>query len=118
MEDTKLIGQATEDQIAAWKNMHKQGVYAIEVEGHVVYIKGFDRQTMKYALSQLRIKIDTESKVAELNMEQMVEIGEIGLQNGWIGGSEEIRTNDRLWTAAALQVGELFEIAEANIKKL
>lgn len=111
------IGQASSDQIAAWKRLHGD-VYEIGVEGHVGYVRGFDRSTMKFALSQLCMRIDPETKAAELNLEKMVELGEIGLKNCWLGGSEAILSNDRLFAAAALQVGELFEIAETTLKKL
>lgn len=112
-----LTGQATPDQIAAWKKLHGD-VYEITVDNHVGYVRGFDRATMKFALSQLKIKLDKDSQGAEVSVEKMIELGEIGLKNCWIGGSEEILGNDRLFMAAALQVGELFEIAETTLKKL
>jgi hypothetical protein len=117
MENKTLIGAATEEQIAAWKNIYGE-VYSIEVEGHVCYLKKFTRETMKYALSRLKIRIDSESNEAVMDMEKMLEIGEIGLQHGWIDGSEEIKTNDRMWVVAALQAAELFSLAETRLKKL
>jgi hypothetical protein len=112
-------GKASDEQIAAWKKMHGEGnIWEIEVEGNFCYVKGFDRQTMKLALSQLKMKINTEKKETEIDMQKMLEIGEIGLQNGWLGGSEEIKQNDRLWIAASMQVGELFDLAETKLKKL
>jgi hypothetical protein len=112
-----LTGQATPDQIAAWKKLHGD-VYEITVNNHVGYVRGFDRATMKFALSQLKIKLDKDSQGAEVSVEKMIELGEIGLKNCWIGGSDEILSNDRMFMAAALQVGELFEIAETTLKKL
>ena len=112
-----FIGKATEQQIEAWKKMWGD-VYEIQVADHVCYVKSFDRTTMKYALSQLKMKVNTETKEVQMDMEKMLEIGEIGLQNCWIGGSDEIKTNDRLFVAAAMQVGELFELAETKLKKL
>ena len=116
-KENELIGAATDEQIAAWKNIYGD-VHSIEVEGHVCYIKGFTRETVKYALSRLKIRIDSETNEAVMDVEKMLEIGEIGLQHCFIGGSEEIKTNDRLWIAAAMKVGELFDIAEAKLKKL
>jgi hypothetical protein len=116
-ETFKLKGEATPEQIEAWKTQHGD-VYEIEVEGHVCYVKGFTRESMRFALSQLKIKINTQTQSAEMDMEKILNIGEIGLQNCWLGGSDEINTNSKLWMAAALQVGEMFEIAEARIKKL
>jgi hypothetical protein len=116
-EKKQLIGQVAPEQIEAWKKLYGD-IYSIEVKGHICYVKGFTRETAKYALSQLKIKIDTSNNSAEMDMEKLLAIGEIGLQNGFIGGSEAFKTNDNLWISAALQMGELFEIAEAKIKKL
>lgn len=116
-EKTNLIGQATEAQISAWRNMYGD-VYEITIGEHIGYVRGFDRATMKFALSQMSVKVDTETRQAEVSMAKMIDIGEIGLQNCWLGGSEEIKTNDRMFVAAAMQVGELFDIAEAKLKKL
>ena len=111
------IGVATDEQIATWKKLHGD-VFCITVKNHVCYLKGFDRKTMKYILSQLKVKVNTESKQAEMDMERIFEIGEIGLQNSWLGGSEEIRQKDELWVAAAMQAGELFQMVETHLEKL
>ena len=114
-------GKATPEQVEIWKKQYPE-VYEINVEGHYCYLTGFDRTTMKFALSRLSIKVNPESAAAgkgvEINMEKMIEIGEIALQNCWLGGDDEIKTNDRLFIAAAMQVGELFDIAETSLKKL
>ena len=117
MKENELIGAATDEQIAAWKSMYGN-VYSVEVGGHICYVKGFSRETIKYALSRLKIRIDSDTNEAVIDVEKMIEIGEIGLQNGFIAGSEEIKTNDELWIAVAMQVGELFNVAEAKLKKL
>ncbi|MCL2245851.1 MAG: hypothetical protein FWC10_01920 [Lentimicrobiaceae bacterium] len=118
---TEIAGKATLEQIEIWKKQYGE-VYEIEVEGHYGYIREFDRETMKYALSQLKIKVDADKKdeknVTEIDMEKIVNIGEIGLQNCWLGGDELLRTNGRLSIAASMIVGELFDIAEGNLKKL
>lgn len=111
----KLIGEVAENQIAVWKKQHKD-VFSIEVEGHIGYVRGFDRATMKYALSQLSIKANDKEQT--ISAEKIINIGEIGLTNCWLGGSDEILTNDRLFIAAAMQVGELFDFAETKLKKL
>jgi len=117
LQEVLKNGKATEGQIAVWKKQHG-GVYEIEVKGRFCYIREFDRETMKYALSQLNMKINTETKEAELDMEKVLGIGEIGLQNCWLGGDEEIKTSTSLFISACLQVGTLFEVAEGSIKKL
>jgi len=110
-------GKATEEQIAVWRKTHKE-VHEIEVKGHYGYVHGFNRETLKYMLSQLSMKIDAEKKSAEFDMEKIVNIGEVGLQHCWLGGSSEIHTDDNLWIGAAMQVGMLINITEGSIKKL
>ena len=43
---------------------------------------------------------------------------EIILNNCWVGGDEEIKTEDPLFLAASGMMGELIEVKEATIKKL
>ncbi len=47
-----FVGQETEDQIKAWKATHKNGIYAITVEGHIGYFKNPDRIDMNCAMSK------------------------------------------------------------------
>ena len=110
-------GKATEGQIAVWKKQHGV-VYEIEVKGYFCYIREFDRETMKYALSQLNMKINTETQEAEFDMDKLVNLGEVGLNTCWLGGDEEIKTSAPLFISACLQVGTLFEIADGTLKKL
>lgn len=111
------IGQATPEQIAAWKAMYG-GVNEIKVKGkYYCYLRPFDRATIKYALSQITMKIDTEKKEADMDMSKIIDLGEVALQNCWIGGSDEIKTNDVMWISAAMQAGELMEMDETELKK-
>lgn len=110
-------GKASDEQIKVWKKLHDE-IFELEIEGNYAYLHGFDRATMKFALSRLNVKIDPSSSAAEMNLEKIIEIGEIAMQNCWLGGSEKIRTSERLFTAAAMQAGSLFEIAEVKLKKL
>lgn len=118
-ETQSLIGQATDEQIATWKKMYGE-VYQVTVKGHVCYVKPFDRATMKCALSLLKVKIDPAAgdSEMELDMEKIIEIGEVGLQNCFIGGSEAILQQDNLFIAAAMEVGQMFDLAESDLKKL
>jgi hypothetical protein len=120
MNKTQLIGQATEDQIAAWKKIHKiDDVFAIKVDGHVCYVKDFDRASMKYALSQVTTTVDEKGKEDyDFSLEKQVEVGEVGLQNGWLGGSESIKQDDKMWISAAMQMGALFRFSEVSLEKL
>jgi len=110
----ELIGQVNQEQINAWKAKYSE-VNAIEVDGHICYLKPLDRKTIGYALSQLDITIGDETK---MNLGQMVRIGEVAMQNCWIGGSEDLKKRDDLFVAAAMKAGELLNLKEATLKKL
>jgi len=47
-----------------------------------------------------------------------VKMNEILLTNCWLGGDEEIKTDDAMFMAAASEVGELIEIRTAEIKEV
>lgn len=48
-----LTGQATADQIAAWKAKYaKDGIYAVEVNGSIAYFKNPNRHEMNMAMSK------------------------------------------------------------------
>lgn len=96
--------------------MYKSDVFEIEVEGYRCYVRSFDRATMKCVLANLTLKL-TDSGT-EVDASKMLDIGEIGLKNCWLGGDEEILENDRLYVAACMQVGGLFDLANATLKKL
>lgn len=116
MSKIEIIGKATIEQIAIWKKQFGD-VFEITVDEHVCYIRPVDRATMRFALSKINVKIDKGNN-QEINLEKMIEIGEVILTNCWLGGSEEIKQKDRLLIAASMQAGELFEIAETSLKKL
>ena len=108
--------KATEEQIQAWKNSWKGDVYELEIEGKYCYIRSFDRATMKCVLSNLTMKVSGEG--AEIDAGKILDIGAIGLENCWLDGDKEILSDDRLYIAACMQVGELFNIAETKLKKV
>ena len=114
-EAKALIGEVDPEQIDAWKKKHT-GVMAITVKGHICYLKDFDRRTIGYALSQIDLKTGDGSR--SLNMGQIYKLGEVAMQNCWLGGSEEIRKDDKLYIGACMTAGELLNFEEAELKKL
>lgn len=108
--------KATKEQIQVWKNQWKGDVYELEIEGKYCYIRSFDRETMRCVLSNLTMKVS--DKGAEIDAGKILDIGAIGLTNCWLGGDDEILNNDRLYIAACMQVGELFELAQTKLKKV
>lgn len=95
--------EITPEQIAAWKQKHGN-VYKIEVEGRVAFVKAPDRKTLSYAGS--------------VGTKDPIKFNEIILNNCWLGGDEEIKTNDALFLGAGQVLGEIIKVAEATIVKL
>lgn len=50
-KNTPPVGQATPEQIAQWKKDNADGVYAVEVKGHVAYFRNPDIDDMNAAAS-------------------------------------------------------------------
>lgn len=98
-----LIGQATEEQLAHWKALHRD-IYQIEVDGSVCYLKKPDRTTMK--------------AVASVGTNDPIRANEILLENCWLGGDETIKTDDEKFFGVSSQLVKLIEIKEAELKKL
>lgn len=67
-------------------------------------LRKIDRVTFELALKHYR-------------KDEEIRAGEIILNTCWIDGDEEIKTNDELLIAAALQVKEMIIIFETSIKK-
>ena len=63
---TVINGAADENQIKSWKKLYGE-VYEIIVDGHACYVRSFDRTTMKYALSHIKIKVSHEGS-SEVSM--------------------------------------------------
>ncbi len=105
----ELKGQATADQIAEWKKSHPS-VHQVEVtdpeteQVHVTYLREPNRKETSYYLS--RQKTDPLGAADAL------------FRACCLGGSEEIKKNDAMLTAAALEAAGLIKIADATIKKL
>ena len=102
MKET-LIGQATEEQIASWKKQYGT-IYAVEVDGHVCYLRKPDRKVMAYASTALK---DSPFQYVE----------EI-FSNCRVGGSEVFDTDDDYFLAAMQTVNELVQLKTAEIVKL
>lgn len=99
----EMKGVATPEQIAEWKNKHKE-VFGISVDGHVAYLKKPDRKALSYA--------------SGVGAKDPIKFNEIILENCWLGGSEEIKTDDSLFLGVSGKISELIEVKEAELKKL
>lgn len=98
-----LIGQASPDQIQAWKKEHGR-IFKIEVDGHVGYFKTPDRKILGFA--------------AVTGDKDPIKYNEAVMNNCFIGGSEAIKTDDSLFLGASAKLGELIQIKEATLEEL
>lgn len=103
MKNKEFIGQATAEQIAAWKEEHGE-VFAIKVEGHVCYLKKPSRKAISYA--------SVAGKVDPLKFNETL------LRECWLGGSDAIRKDDDLFLAAGGVLSEIVQVKEAELEKL
>lgn len=120
-KETKLIGEVDQAQIDKWKADPKnKGVNAIVVGGHICYLRKADRNVMSYALTQMSFNTsqgsDSEDGKVEISMGRLYKTGEALMNNCWLGGSEEIRTDDTLWLNACIKAGEVIEFKETQLK--
>lgn len=96
------MGKATAEQLEAWKKQHGD-IFEILVDGKYGYLKTPDRKTMGYASS-------LQSNPIRSN--------EVLLNGCWIGGDEEIKTDDSLFMSVQGMLGGLIELKEATLVKL
>lgn len=93
-------GQATPEQIAAWKKEHGK-VFCYDVEDKVCYLRAVDRTTYSLALS----KVSTSpAKFNETIVEKI-----------WLGGDEEIRKNDQFYFGLIDFVEELMNKKKGSL---
>jgi hypothetical protein len=104
MEEKKqLKGQATDAQIAIWKEKFGD-VYQVIVEDKTCYLHKPNRQTL--------------SAAATLGQTDPMRYNEVVVNNCWIAGVEEFKTDDSYFFALSEKLIELVELKTAEIKKL
>jgi hypothetical protein len=97
------MNTATEDQIKLWKEQHGD-VYQIKVEDSVCYLKKPDRKTLGYA--------------SQAGKTDPMKFNEVIIKGCWLGGDEEIMTNDSLFLGACTQLAVVVAFKEAELVKL
>ena len=102
-EEKKMNGEATKEQIQAWKAKHKE-VFQITVGDSVCYLHKPDRVTMK--------------AIASVGNSDPIRANEVLLANCWLGGDESIKTDDAKFFGVSSQLAKIVEIKEAELKKL
>lgn len=99
-ENNKTI---TPEQIESWKK--KWGdVFCVTVGDKMAYLKRPSRQAF--------------SAAAVVGKNDPMKYNEILLNNCWLAGDEEIKTDDALFLGVSTKLGELVEVKEAELKKL
>ena len=93
----------TKEQIKQWKAKYKE-VFVLRVDDKVAYLRTPDRATLSYA--------------STLATKDPIKFNEAILTNCWLGGDEEIKTDDALFLSASSKLGELIQIKEATLEKL
>lgn len=102
MEETKTSpNEATPEQIEKWK-LAVGDVFAIKVDGKICYLKRPDRKTLSFA-----------SQVGN----DPLKFNEVILKNCWLGGDEEMMSDDSLFLAVCTQIDQVTEFKKAELVK-
>jgi phage gp16-like protein len=102
-KEVELSGVATPEQIAIWKKMHRD-VFVVIATDKVGYLKRPDRKTLQAA-----------EAIGETDA---LQYNEVVLENCWLGGDPEIKTNDLYFLEVVPALPKIVDFGRAEIKKL
>lgn len=97
------MAEVTKEQIESWKKKHGD-VFEVNVDGRTAYLKRPDRKALGAA--------------SVLGKDDPMKYNETLLENCWLGGDEEIKTDDSLFLGVSSVLAEIIEIKKAEIKKI
>ena len=97
------MAEVTKEQIESWKKKHGD-VFEVKVDGRTAYLKKPDRKVLGAA--------------SVLGKDDPMKYNETLLENCWLGGDEEIKTDDSLFLGVSSVLAEIIEIKKAEIKKI
>lgn len=101
------MAKVTKAQIEEWKANYGE-IFELEVSGKKGYVRKPGRKQLSYA-----------STVSNSNgVIDSIAFAEHILDACWLGGDEELKTNDDYFLAVVPTLEQLTERAEASIKKL
>ena len=92
-----------QNQINEWKAKHGE-VFLITVEDKEAYLRKPDRTVLAYAMQQ--------------GQKSPLKMSEVLMNQCWLGGDEEMKTDDDLFIAASTKLDALVQIKDASLKKL
>jgi hypothetical protein len=95
--------EITKEQIAEWQKKHGK-VFCIKVGDKICYLKKPSRKTIGYA--------------SVAGKENPVKFNEVFLKDCWLGGDEEIQTDDELFLSVSPKLSELLSYREAELVEL
>jgi len=95
--------KATKEQIAEWKAKHGD-IFLIKVEDKACYLRKPSRKVLGYA--------------SVAGKDNPLKFNEVILNDCWLNGDEEIKTNDDLFLSISPKLTELIEVKEAELEKL
>ena len=87
----------------------KVAVYELEVEGKKCLLSEIDLKTLEIVLGYLG---------AMNGRPQMITAGSIILENCWVSGDEELKTDDKYKAAACIAACGLVEVKQSTLKKI
>ena len=103
MSTKKLKGQLTKEKISELKAKYGK-LIGIKVDDRICYLKTPDRKVMSFAMSFAQT--------------DPLKFAETILNNCFVAGDEEIKTDDVLFLSVTAQLNNLIEIKESKLVKL
>jgi len=101
MGKDKLIGEVTPEQIAEWKKKHGPGKRFV-IDGHVAYLRYPTRVEVSYANS--------------IASKDPIKSNEQFLKTIWLGGSDEIKTNNQFFFAITPFLKDMLTTKEVEVE--
>lgn len=93
--------KVTKEQIKEWKTKYGD-LFEVTVEGKTCILRKPNRKDLSYASV----------------VKDPIKMSETLLNRLWLGGDEEIKTDDELFMATVNVMEDVLEVKEAEIKKL
>ena len=97
-----MKNKASKEQVAEWKKKYGE-VFEVVGDDSVCYLRKPDRRILSAV-----------SSIAN----DAIKSAEFILNNCWLGGDEDIKTNDEKFFAVSSKMGELLKIKTAELNRL
>lgn len=101
----KTAESVTEETINAWKKANPSGVFELSAKDKKAWVRKPTRNELKM--------ISAKAKSSD-----PITLSEIILETIWLGGDEEIQTDDDLFLSVMPAVQNIMDVEEGLLKKL